>query len=164
MHLGPRRVVAPDGTVWRVGRRWLPDLSPPRWRGHNRRGDNVDGPDLPGNSFGVDVTDMLTLSLVIGFLVLVLFVITAWIVPLLILVIEAVVLLLAAAAGLIGRVVSRRPWVVRARSDDGRQQDWNVIGFKASGARRDAIARELATTGRCGGWDSNPHVLADTGT
>ena len=39
--IGAKRVTAPDGTAWRVGRRWLPDkpkLWRPKWRDTDSNG------------------------------------------------------------------------------------------------------------------------------
>lgn len=56
--------------------------------------------------------------------------------------IELVVLLVIAAAGIVGRLLFRRPWTVRARNSD-RQLEWKVRGWRASGDIVDEVARRI---------------------
>ncbi len=56
--IGAKRVTAPDGTTWKVGRRWLPD-KPTLWRRRKRKKDDG-SPAEHGNGsdffpdFGID--------------------------------------------------------------------------------------------------------------
>lgn len=136
-----RRIVAPDGTQWRVGRRWLPDRPRLRRRGRKDR-------DFDAVETGADAGDLFDLGIFALFAVALL-VVTVVLFPLVVLILEIVLVVLLAIAGLVGRTVGGRPWVVRARAKDGGvQQTWEVKGFRASGARRDEIAERLRSTGR----------------
>jgi len=88
------------------------------------------------------------LAWVIGLVLLVLLVVTVvlfvFVVPLVLAVVDVVVVLAIAGAGLLARVVFRRPWTVEARADDGTVLSWQVVGWRASRERRDEIAQLLA--------------------
>lgn len=60
---------------------------------------------------------------------------------------ELLIILVLALAGLVGRVLFRRPWTVDAVSPDGDHTTWAVVGWQASGAARQFIADRLAGTG-----------------
>lgn len=147
-----RRVTAPDGVEWTVGREWLPA------RPRLRRGRGEDALDVaanthaPGRGSGFDLPsfadDALAIALVVGAVLLVVLVFTTVVLPVIVLVIEVVGLLVLLVAGLFGRVVLRRPWTVRARTADGREERLTARGFRRSGELRDAVAESLRTTGR----------------
>lgn len=68
-------------------------------------------------------------------------------IPLLIALGELVILVVLAVAGLVGRVLFRRPWTVDAVSPSGDHRVWPVVGWRASGAARRFIAERIASTG-----------------
>ena len=77
-----------------------------------------------------DFGDEFTVALLafLAFLLLgMLLVFVVW--PLLALAIELLILLLLLLAGLISRVVFRKPWTVEARSSNGLIQCWQVRGY-----------------------------------
>jgi lysylphosphatidylglycerol synthetase-like protein (DUF2156 family) len=115
------KVTAPDGTRWKVRRRWL---------GKRFKVGKPDGFD--GGS-GLDFGDADGILAVIAaiLLVVVLFFL-AWFV--IAIALEITILIVLLVAGLFGRVVLRKPWtVVAVNEHDGRRQ-WQVVGWRASRA------------------------------
>src|SRR3954454_9619664 len=121
-----RKVTSPDGRVWTLGRRWVP---------RRRRLGRVDlgktGFEVPDPSGLLDdlgivggIIGTVLLAIALVFLVLVLFNVLAIAVELLL----VVILLLA---GIVGRVVFRRPWTVFAKSDRNLYER-PVVGWRAS--------------------------------
>lgn len=144
-------VVAADGSVWEVGVVWLPRAPGlrRRWRRRRDAGDLANAFDLvdtPGD--GVLTAIVVTIGLVLLAVVLVLFV-----VPAVLLVVEMLVVAVLVVAGVLGRVLLRRPWTVVARCTAGpaagRQESRAVVGLGPSRALRDDWRRELA---RGSGW------------
>jgi hypothetical protein len=93
------------------------------------------------------VDDGLAIFLaVIAFIVAVALIVVVgpWLIALLLGAMELTLILLACAAALVTRTILRRPWRVVARSNDGRQFDWDVVGYRRSRELvrviRDAIA------------------------
>jgi hypothetical protein len=138
--LGPRRVVAPDGVEWRVGRRWL--TRRPRFR-RPRLGEPAAeslthfGPDLASVDFE---EGLLVVAAIVAFILV--------LVPLLFFGIELIVLGALLAGGVIARTVLRQPWVIEARSTDprtsARQLEWTVRGWRNSGKLIDQVASDLS--------------------
>jgi hypothetical protein len=136
-----RRVTAPDGREWKVGRQWLPA------RMRIRR-DESDGPgdgdgilDTMGDFLGMDDAGA---GILVGFAVLALSALLfAVVFPVIALTLELIILLALFMAGIVGRVVFRRPWHVLARTD-GASYRWPVRGWRARGERVDAVADALA--------------------
>lgn len=132
-----RRVTAPDGSRWKVGRQWMPKRV-------RVRGSDLTSGDLgvgPGDFFSFDdagagIVIGLALVVLVGFVLLVVF-------PIVALTIELVLLLVLFVAGLVGRIVFKRPWHVIARSD-AQELRWPVQGWRESGERVDAVADALA--------------------
>jgi len=127
-------VQAPDGRTWTVKRRWFP-----RRRRIGRADLDHLTPDwLDFGSFADDLSGIL-LGIVVGIvafvLVLVLFNVVA-------IAIELVLLILLLFAGLFGRVVLRRPWIVQARSGDA-ELEWPVVGWGPSGRKIAEVAEQL---------------------
>jgi hypothetical protein len=112
------RVTDPDGVEWEVSRQWL---HVPRWRAP-RVQLGSDFPSLEGEDFLVG----LALAVLAVVIVFVLLVVGLPLLPLLAGFVFAV-------GGLVIRVVFRRPWLVRARSDGG-ELEWRVRG--GLGSRR----------------------------
>jgi len=143
LQLGPRRVVAPDGVEWRMGRRWL--TRRPRFDGPSRReiaseSLSTIGPALPdlGN---VDLGQGLLLVAAVVAVALIL-------IPILFLGIELIVVGALLAAGVMARTVLRQPWVVEARSSDAvtseRRLEWRVRGWRKSGKLIGQVASDLS--------------------
>jgi hypothetical protein len=139
LHVGPRRVVAPDGVEWRVGRRWSTRRFGWTWK---RRGIASDA--LSGLGQGVGGVDFQG-----GALVVVAALVAALIlIPLLFFGVELIILGALLAAGVVSRVLLRQPWVIEARSSDPltsvRQLEWRVIGWRKSRRLIDQVVSELA--------------------
>jgi hypothetical protein len=132
-----RKVKSPDGRKWTIGRHWLPR------RRRFKKADIRDvGPDFPGidgfddlGAIGLIIAIVVSVILV-AFLALLLFNVFA-------LALELLIVIIVALAGVIGRVVFRRPWIVFARSGDTRLQ-WPVVGYLNSRRHMQEIAGQLA--------------------
>ena len=144
LQLGPKRVVAPDGVEWHVGRRWLtrrPKLTRPRRRAIASESVSNLGSGWPdiGN---VDLGDGLLVAAAALVLVLIL-------IPVLFFGVELVIFGALLAAGVIARTLFRQPWVVVATSTDplapGRRLEWRVLGWRKSGKLIDQVASDLST-------------------
>jgi hypothetical protein len=138
VQLGPRRVVAPDGVEWRVGRRWLtrsPKLDRPRRREIAAESLNHLGASWP--DFGnVDLGEgLLVVAAVVAFLLV--------LIPVLFFGIELVILGALLAAGLITHTVLGQPWVIEATST-GRHLEWRVRGWRRSGLFIAQVASDLS--------------------
>lgn len=138
-----RRVTAPDGREWKVGRQWLPARV--RIRRDTRDagdsgGDGGDGRgflDTMGDFFGIDDAGA---GILVGVAVLLASALVfAVVFPVIALTLELIILLALFLAG----IVFRRPWHVLARTDDARYR-WPVRGWRASGERVNAVADALA--------------------
>jgi hypothetical protein len=127
-------VTDPGGARWRVGIRWLP--WPLRFRGDAR----LDPSALDWLPFELGAGGGLTLLLIVVGLLLLLTIAL----PVVILTVDVVILAVLAAAGLLGRVILRRPWTVVARSDRGEVRQWRVRGSGAAHAAVDDAARAIA--------------------
>jgi phosphotransferase system glucose/maltose/N-acetylglucosamine-specific IIC component len=91
----------------------------------------------------MDIGEGIVVFLVL--LVVILFLIFIGI-PFLIALGELVFVVLLAVAGIVGRVLFRRPWTVDAVSPTGEHHVWFVVGWKASGAGRRFVADRIART------------------
>ncbi len=132
-----RKVTAPDGRRWTLGRHWLPR------RKKLKKADLTDfGPDLPGfdglDDLGIVGTIIAAIFIVIlaVFLALLLFNVIA-------IAIELLIVIFVALAGIIGRVVFRRPWIVFARTKDV-VHEWPVVGYLNGRRRIQEISSQLA--------------------
>jgi hypothetical protein len=142
--MGAKRVVAPDGRVWTVGRRWIGDR--PRLRREREPDSTGVGGGDEGSLWGdlLAIDDITPAGIVAGLAItvaLILVFAVAW--PLVAVALEVVVVVLAAAVGLVGRLLFRRPWTVYARAEP-RRLEWHVPGWRASGELIDEIAERLA--------------------
>ena len=63
--------------------------------------------------------------------------------PVVIFAVEVVILAVLAIAGLLGRVILRRPWTIVARSDRGEVRQWRVTGWGTAQAAVDDISRAI---------------------
>jgi hypothetical protein len=91
-----------------------------------------------------DVVDGLVAFVVI--VAVVLFLIFVGI-PFLVALGELVLIVVLAVAGVVGRVLFRRPWMVDAVDPAGAHHAWSVVGFRASGVARRFIADRVGATG-----------------
>jgi len=70
------------------------------------------------------------------------------VIPLLFFGVELIILGALLAAGAIGRVMFRQPWVIEAWSKDplmrGRRLEWTVIGWRKSQALIETVSSDLA--------------------
>ena len=121
------KVVAHDGTTWRVRRRWLP------WRRRVR-----DLPDLPFDigSVGDDPISMILLA--IGLILLL-----PALVVLILLVGELLLLLALLPLVLLGRGLFGLPWVIEIRRGRRLYATERVRGWSEAGRRIDEIATAL---------------------
>ncbi len=133
-------MTSPDGTRWRVRRRWLnrplPDL---RKRFKEYREENTGEGVLDGAwAIGAGDSPWVGIAIAVGVILLVFLLL-----PLIGVAIELILLVLLLGSGLIGRVVLRRPWTVEAQSlDDGRRSaSYAVKGWQ----RSSRAATEIAT-------------------
>jgi hypothetical protein len=142
-------VTAPDGTCWRVRRRWLDRPAPKpfsRWRSRRTARDDGAIGDSWGLSALMDGLDGLAVVVtVIAAILLVVFVVL----PLLGIAFELALLLGLLAASLFGRVVLRRPWTIEAVSieDPTRRSAFAVTGWRRSRRALTALAAAVETTG-----------------
>jgi hypothetical protein len=137
--IGAKKVTAPDGTRWRVGRRWLPDW--PRFWDRRDPGDGGDGSWMDLGGFD----DALGIGLALIAIVLLVLLFTTVIVPVIALTIELLVVIVLLVGGIVGRLVFRKPWEIRARREgDKSQLRWHATGFRRSGRVRDEVAAALA--------------------
>jgi hypothetical protein len=97
-----------------------------------------EGADVAGGC--VDLEAVLIAVVVIAVILLAIF----FVIPLLLTLVDLVVVLLLTLLGFVAKIVFRRPWTVEARSDDGTVYRWKVVGWRASGQRRDEIAQMLS--------------------
>ena len=137
--------------VWQVRRRWGPRHigSQTVWarfwaRTRKVRKRTADAADLPDPGCAPDVAEGVVVF--IGLVLVVLFLIFIGI-PFLVALGELVVILLLALAGVVGRVLFRRPWTVDAIGPDGHHHVWSVVGWKASAAARAFVAARIIETG-----------------
>ena len=149
----PVQVQSPDGTQWRVRRRWLPrheNLGRKllRTRAERRQARAVrvaerkekesrwwDALDLTPFDLFDDIGFALLAVVAVVFLLL-------WGWPFLVALLDVVLVLLLAIAGLVARVVFRRPWLVEATGGEARLSR-AVVGWRASSRMVDAWAEEL---------------------
>jgi len=133
-----RKVTAPDGRTWTLGRRWMP-----RYRriGRADPGDVApDVPDLGGDDTGILAAIVLAIFAVIAavFIALVLFNVVA-------IAIELLLIVVLFVAGVVGRVVFRRPWVVFAAAKNASFHEVGIVGWRASRREIDRLAGLIAS-------------------
>lgn len=138
-----KRVTTPDGTTWQVGRRWLPD-KPTLWRRRKRERDDSPAEHGEGGDWFPDIDEAFVFVLAILAVLVVFFLLTTVVFPILVLTLELLIVLVLLAGGLAGRFLFRKPWTIRARSADGRELSWRAVGWRRSGRVRDDAAAALA--------------------
>lgn len=137
--------------VWHVRRRWAPRHlgSQGIWarfvhRTRKVRRRTTDAGDLLDPGCAPDIAEGIFVFIVL--VVVVLFLIFIGI-PFLIALGELLFIVLVALAGVVSRVLFRRPWTVDAVSPGGAHHDWHVVGWRASGAARQFIADRVRGAG-----------------
>jgi hypothetical protein len=116
-----------------------PEIPAPRYR-QRERGGCIEGVfEFVGEGCAEVLFEVPLVIVAIAALLLAAFVV----VPLILAVVDIVVVLVLAGAGIVGRVLFHRPWTIEATSSDGEQLTWQVVGWRASGDRRDVIAAAL---------------------
>jgi Flp pilus assembly protein TadB len=137
-----RTVTAPDGRTWTLGRRWLPR------RRRFKKADLSDvGPD--GGFDGFDADDLgivgLIFAVVAAFFLAVFVALLAF--NVIALALELLIVIVVALAGVVGRVVFRRPWIVFARHGKERLE-WPVVGYLNSRRTLEDVAGRLRSGAR----------------
>ena len=132
-----RKVTAPDGREWKLGRRWLGKRAR---LGRAKMRDVSDwASGLDGGADDLGIIGMIILAvfvvIVVVFAALLLFNVVA-------LAIELLIIVILVLGGIVGRVVLRRPWTVFAKSGD-EVHTRDVVGWRASGRAIDEMAAEL---------------------
>ena len=147
------KVMDPAGHRWAVRRQWAPRLEGRGFRARSRRrrdarrergkgGRWYDWIDVP-----FDIPDSLTAALVVvGIVIAVTFLFLVG-VPLLLAAVDLVVVAVLVVAGILGRVVFRRPWTVEAVSAEGRRETRQAIGWRASGELKRTWSLEITRSG-----------------
>jgi hypothetical protein len=143
-----RAVTTPSGDAWRVRRLWAPRLQGETlwaraWRRMRRVGRRTGEAttDVPDPGCLGDLGEELAILLAV--VVVVLFVLFVAI-PFLVVLLDVLLLAVLTAAGLVGRLLFRRPWVVEARGPDGMRRTWRIVGWRASHEAVDFVADALA--------------------
>ena len=137
--------------VWHVRRRWAPRHlgSHTIWgrfrhRSRRVRRRTTEWGDVPDPGCAPDLAEGIVVFVVAIALIAFLIFIG---VPFLIALGELVLVLVLAVAGVIGRVLFRRPWTVDAVGPDGEHHAWSVVGWGASGEARHFVADRIVATG-----------------
>lgn len=136
--------------VWKVHRRWAPRHlgSQTIWarflhRSRKVRRRTIDVADRADPGCSVDFAEGIVVFIfavvLIAFLVL-------FGIPFLFALGELVLILVLAFAGVLGRVLFRRPWTIDAVSPTGMHYDWSVVGWKPSGLAVQFVADRIANT------------------
>jgi hypothetical protein len=126
---------------WRIGRRWI-NRGLPHWRkvrfGKRRAGEAAEILMLPDVGGFDDIGAVVLVLVAVAAIVIV-------VVPLLLFGIELILLGLVVAAGIVGRTLLGRPWVVRAVpvGDDARVLAWRVYGWRRSARVIEEVAAAL---------------------
>jgi len=155
------RAIGLDGVEWTVRRRWLPRYEGRglRERLHQRKAraaarraaeeGNATGADKKQGPRWYDaldlpfVDDSLVAAIVSILAIVAVFALVVWGVPVLLAAVDLVFVVIVAVAGVVGRVLFRRPWTIEARAADGRQQEVRVVGWRKGGAVIDDLAAEI---------------------
>ena len=136
--------------VWHVRRRWAPRHigSHTIWgrfldRSRKARRRTSELGDAPDPGCALDLAEAIAVFVVavvaIAFLIFIG-------IPFLIALAELLLIVVLALAGIVGRVLFRRPWTVDAVSPAGSHHMWSVAGWRASAAARQFIADRVAAT------------------
>jgi hypothetical protein len=146
LRLRARAVQTPSGQVWLVGRRWA-GRPMPRWRKMRSRktSDDERQIDTADALFSVPNFDSVEDLGAAVFIILALAVVAIIVIPLLLFGIELILLGLLLAAGIVGRTLLGRPWVVQAVPAGSRPSTltWRVVGWRRSACLIEEVATSL---------------------
>lgn len=142
------RVTAPGGAEWVVRRQWTPrttQLARRLWSSvvHRRRRRRERGED-PAWPEWVEGIGWIPSELGWLFVVILAAVVAVLVFGVVAVVIDVVVAAVLVLAGVIARVVFRRPWTVEALPDRGERLTRSVVGWGASIRARDELVADLA--------------------
>jgi hypothetical protein len=146
-------VRAPDGSRWRVGKRWI-ERRPPRL--HKRLSGGLDGGEKGSLIWdGANIADAIGSIWGAGGLIVFAVVVIVVVLPILGLAIELVLLLLFLFFGLVARLCFGRPWIVEAApigaGRDHEERETVVrrpSGWRASGEAIAQMRNEIEVSGR----------------
>lgn len=116
-------VIAPDGSEWRVRRRWLERPAPKLLRSFRAHRDEVSAGNVLDGVSNFDLGEAFagdSPAAVLAAIVLVVVVVFV-VLPLLGVALELIGVLVLLGSGLIGRVLLGRPWIVEAVKVSGRR-------------------------------------------
>lgn len=140
-----RTVTAADGAQWSVRVAWLPRwpgmLRRVRWWGRGQR----TRPRLwiIGEGASVDLGGLIAAVLLVAVLFIATLLFWWLLLPLLLAVLEAVVVVILLVAGIVARVLFRRPWTVVAAGEAGLRLSVGVHGWRRALEVRDEVAERL---------------------
>ena len=138
---GEQTAVDPQNNVWVIRRVWIPRWASPNvkkrflwWRGRIGKfgGEGAEGLEAIGEYFIVALAVLLFLAIAIFFLI-----------PLLLVIFDLVVLLFFVLIAISGRVIFRRPWIIRVIRSDGHIFERNVIGWSDSKTEIDVLKQDI---------------------
>lgn len=136
-------MTAPDGTQWRVRRRWLEQPQPDLRRRFktNRKEAGESAEWLPFD--GIDSPAALIAGVVVVALIVLV------VLPLLGVALELIGILIVLSSGLLGRVLLGRPWIVETVrvGDSEERAAFAVKGWRQSSEALRELRTALATTG-----------------
>ncbi|MFZ1153423.1 MAG: hypothetical protein WAN93_00815 [Solirubrobacteraceae bacterium] len=150
IRVGAHSVRTPSGQEWRVGRRWSTRRMP-RWRKARmveaRPGEAAEAVLTVPDAGGLDDIGVAVLALLAVVVVVIV------VIPLLLFGIELILLGLIVAAGVVGRTLLGRPWIVQATllSTEAEELSWRVAGWRRSAHVIDEVTASLGA-----GLDPSP--------
>jgi hypothetical protein len=141
-----RRVKAPDGTEWIVGRAWLGKRRPGSFGRHVDNTIGTSAWSLESLDFthlfdGEDFVGGLIVAAVAVAFVLV-------IIPIILFGFELIIVGCVLAIGIVGSTFLGRPWTVVAKSSAGQVREWRIRGRRASAALIDRICTDIQASGQ----------------
>ncbi len=127
-----RKATAPDGSRWKLGRRWFP---------RRKLDGGFDAPDLPFPDLG-DADDLFGAILLVVFGVIAAVFLALLLFNVVVLAIEITIVVLGLIVGLFSRVVLRKPWTVFAKSGP-HEVERHVVGWRGSRRLIDELAGDV---------------------
>lgn len=141
----------PDGVEWIVRRRWTPRWARVdvggrfaevrEWASRRHRDSDADEVVAFAMDVGFELPPLAVVLWVIGVAVAVWFVL----IPLLLVVFDVVVVVVALAVLTLIRILFRRPWTLTATSSTGTDLEREVVGWRASTEGMVDLARQIET-------------------
>jgi hypothetical protein len=129
-----RKATAPDGSRWKLGRRWFPHRP-------NDRFDAIDTGDLKFPDLG-EADDLFGAILLVVFSVIAAVFLALLLLNVVVMAIEITIIVLGLIIGLFSRVVLRKPWTVFVKSG-AHTVERHVVGWRASRRLIDELAAEV---------------------